>query len=531
MAVSLSIPRARAPKNAGVSAKVVNDFLAEAKNRDLEYHSLMVVRNGKVAVEWYNEPYNKDTTHMVYSVSKSFTSTAIGFAISEGLLSLDDKLLDFFPDYTPKKPDERFEKLTVRNLLRMSSGKQPSFLSDKAKIDWIEDYINSPWVFEPGEKFLYINENIFMLSAIINRVTGMCMRDYLEPRLFEPLGIDYPVWETDQNGIEAGGWGLYIKTEDLAKFMLCYLKGGKYKGQQIIPAEWVKEATSKQIDNSYNRPGTDSSVGYGYCFWMNKNGGCRADGMFSQFGITFPEHNAVVVVTASIPVEQDGLDCIWDFFPKAFEEMDDDEEIEFLPAVPPALSDHPAREEEINDRYIKFRKKILLDLIGFPVSVLPMAITYMMSDKAGNIDMVKFDFNGEECTFKWSEGDETNKIPLGMDGHYRYSTMTLGKTEFKVCSNATWIDDNSLLVSIRPIQTVGKRNLIFSFLPKDKVTMMPSSTPYTGDILASLGGFFDQIIPIKPVCEAFKKFIQLLPPLVEPKHHGKFIEGRKNDSK
>ncbi len=218
-----SIPRAKTPQSVGVSAKVVNEFFKNAQEKNLEYHSFMVIRNGKVAVEWYNEPFDKDTAHSVYSVSKSFTSTAIGFAVSEGLISLDDKVIDFFPEITPKKADPRFETLTVHNLLRMSSGKQPSFLSDKGKIDWIEDFINSPWVFEPGEKFLYINENIFMLSAIINKVTGMSMREYLRPRLFEPLGIDYPFWETNKDGIEAGGWGLYIKTEDLAKFILCYL--------------------------------------------------------------------------------------------------------------------------------------------------------------------------------------------------------------------------------------------------------------------------------------------------------------------
>ena len=264
-----AIERATKPSDVGVSSKVVNEFLTDAHKVGYEFHSLMVIRHGKVAVEWYNEPYNKDTPQAVYSVSKSFTSTAIGFAISEGLISLDTKLVDIFPDYPPKKPDARFEKLTVRNLLRMSSGKQPSFLSDKGKVDWIEDYINSPWKFEPGEKFLYVNENIFMLSAIINRVTGMSMREYLRPRLFEPLGIDFPFWETDRNGVEAGGWGLYLKTEDIAKLTLCYQQKGKYKGVQVIPEEWTVEATKKQIDNAQNRPGTDASFGYGYCFWKN----------------------------------------------------------------------------------------------------------------------------------------------------------------------------------------------------------------------------------------------------------------------
>lgn len=521
------IPRADSPKSVGVSANVVNEFLQEAVKKQYEFHSLMVIRHGKVAVEWYNEPYNKDTPQSVYSVSKSFTSTAIGFAISEGLISLDTKVVDIFPDYPPKKADERFEKLTVHNLLRMSSGKQPSFLADKGKIDWIEDFINSPWVFEPGEKFLYINENIFMLSAIINRVTGMSMREYLTPRLFEPLGIDFPFWETDRNGIEAGGWGLYIKTEDLAKLTLCYEQKGKYNGVQVIPEEWVEKATKKQIGNETNRPGTDASFGYGYCFWKNSidETSFRADGMFSQFGIGIPEYDAVVVVTSAITDETGCLDFLFKYFPRAFREEDESEKpVENSIVEPLYFSDRSPSESVIHNRYIKFRKKILLNLVGFQVSVLPMAVTYMLSDKPGNIDMVKFDFGEKECTMKWTEGTETNTITLGLDGRYRYSKITLGKIDFTVCSNAVWLDDNSLLVTIRPLQTVAKRNLIFEFRPKDKVIMLPSSSPSGAEILKNLDGFFEQVIPNKTILNLFNKALAYAPKLMEPKHYGRFIE-------
>ena len=527
MDTSKSIPRANSPKEVGVSSKIVKDFLDDASEMGYEYHSLMVIRHGKVAVEWYNEPYNKDTPQSVYSISKSFTSTAIGFAINEGLITLDTKLIDIFPDYPPKKPDERYEKLTVHNLLRMSSGKQPSFLSDKSKIDWIEDYINSPWVFEPGEKFLYINENIFMLSAIINRVTGMTMREYLTPRLFLPLGIAFPFWETDRNGVEAGGWGLYLKTEDIAKLTLCYLQKGMYNGVQVIPEEWTELATKKQIDNSYNRPGTDASCGYGYCFWKNSidESSFRADGMFSQFGIGIPEYDAVVVVTSSVTDETGCLKYLFNYFPRAFEEAEENEEQIVNTKVEPLFtSDRPATEKIINDRYIKFHKKLLLNLVGFPVSVLPMAVVYMLTDKPGNIDMVKFDFHEKECKMKWSEGLETNSITLGLDGHYRYSKITLGNIDFTVCANGLWIDDESLLVTIRPIQTVAKRNLIFEFRPKDKVIMLPSSSPSGGEILSNLGGFFEQMIPNKTILNLFNKVMAFAPRLMEPKHYGRFIE-------
>ncbi len=524
---NISIPRASSPKEVGVSTKVVSEFIKDAKQAGLEYHSLMVIRHGQVAVEWYNEPYNKDSAQSVYSVSKSFTSTAIGFAINEGLITLDTKVTDLFPDYPPKKDDARFEKLTVRNLLRMSGGKQPSFLADKSKIDWIDDFINSPWTFEPGEKFLYINENIFMLSAIINRVTGMCMRDYLEPRLFKPLGIDYPFWEADRNGVEAGGWGLYIKTEDLAKLTLCYLQGGKWNGEQVIPEEWAKEATKKQIGNDYNRPGTDSSFGYGYCFWKNSIGedSFRADGMFSQFGIGIPEYDAVVVCTSGIADETSSLDFIFKYFPRAFLEENEEETAITNSQVEPLFpSERAATENVIRNRYIKFRKKLLLNLVGFQVSVLPLAVTYMLTDKPGNIDMVKFDFDEVKCTMQWTEGLETNKISLGLDGRYHYSKITLAGMDFTVCANAIWLDDSSLLCTIRPIQTVAKRNLIFEFRPKDKVVMIPSSSPSCTEILGTLDGFFEQMIPNKAILKIFNKAMEYAPRIVEPKHYGKFIE-------
>ena len=228
--------------------------------------------------------------------------------------------------------------------------------------------MNSPWVFEPGEKFLYINENIFMLSAIINRVTGMSMREYLRPRLFEPLGIDFPLWETDRNGVEAGGCGLYLKTEDIAKLTLCYQQKGKFNGVQVIPEEWAIEATKKQIGNEYNRPGTDSSFGYGYCFWKNSidEDSFRADGMFSQFGIGIPQYDATVVVTSAVTDETGCLEYLFKYFPRAFEEVDEEETMVENTTVEPLFkSDRTEMENIIRDRYIKFRKKLLLNLQVF----------------------------------------------------------------------------------------------------------------------------------------------------------------------
>lgn len=241
----------------------------------------------------------------MYSVSKSFTSTAIGFAVEEGLLSLDAKVIDFFPEYHPAKPDEKLEKMTVRHLLTMTSGKNPSLLLDKTKDRWVKDFFDSPWISEPGKMFLYVSENIYMLCAILVRVTGISVTEFLTPRLYEPLGIPVPYWETDHHGVEVGGWGLMLPAEDFAKFTLCYAQNGVYEGRQVIPAWWVQEATSVHSDNSANRD-LDASAGYGYCFWQcgGAENTYRADGMFSQFGIVFKDYDAQLVINCAEVSEQ-----------------------------------------------------------------------------------------------------------------------------------------------------------------------------------------------------------------------------------
>lgn len=217
---AIKIPRAESPEAVGVSSGCIKEFIDDLKANNIEMHSLMVIRDGKVAVECYNHPFSANRPHSCYSVSKSVTSTAIGFAVSEGLISLDTLVVDIFPEYRENKKDSYLNQLNIRHLVSMCSGKNVDILKDKGKIDWLDNFMKSPWYAKPGTDFRYVNENIYVLSAIIHKVTGMCIRDYLQPRLFEPLGIDYPFWETDRNGIEAGGWGIYLKTEDIAKIML-----------------------------------------------------------------------------------------------------------------------------------------------------------------------------------------------------------------------------------------------------------------------------------------------------------------------
>ncbi|MBR3597282.1 MAG: serine hydrolase [Clostridia bacterium] len=527
---AISLPRVSSPEKAGVSGKIINEFMDAIESTGIEIHSFMVIRHGKVAAECFRAPFTPNRPHTMYSISKTVTATAIGIAIDENLLSLDDKVRDFFPEITEKIKDERLNRLLVRHLLTMTSGKDPSVFADKTKGSWAEYFFKAPWYNEPGEEFKYINENIYILSAIIKKVSGQCVRDFLKPRLFDVLGIDYPFWETDGEGIEAGGWGLYLKTEDLAKIMLVYSNKGLFGDTRIFSEKWAEFAPLKHADNSEEFD-SDAKVGYGCCLWRCAPfNGYRADGMFSQFGIVFQDYDAVLAVTSAVAEAQVCRDLLWKFFPRAFEEFDKGNispEEGLYDRLKSAVLEQADRmtdsylEEIIEGKTIHFRKKILLNIVGFPMSMLPLAVVYMTTDRAGNIDNVIFRFKKTDCTLTWDEGDENNTIPVGLDGRYRYGTMTLGGIEYKVCSTGLWVEGDRLVLQVRPIETIGKRTLDFKFKANGKVLMRPSSTPSVYSIAMNLAPGFKKMIGGGKFADGIVSLFRFAPNIIEPTHKGK----------
>ena len=526
------LERAKSPEEVGVSSKEIVEFLRDMKENKLEFHSFMVVKDGKVACELYRSPFNSETPHSAYSISKTVTAIAVGFAINEGLFSLDTRIVDVFPECIPEKVDGRIFKVTVRNLLTMTAGLSPNLLLDKNKIDWLKEYFKSPFYGEPGT-FRYVNENIFVLSAMICKLSGETLREYLLPRLFLPLGIEFPEWETNQDGIEAGGWGLSLKLEDLAKIMYCLSNNGKIEKKQIIPENWVLEMTEAHADTSICK-NIDTDKGYGYCVWRNGgNNSFRANGMFSQFGIVFPEENAVLVCFGAIASEQEARDCIWRHFPKAFVEPDKKakkpEYEDFYKIADEFKIDNPIvsirslQEAKLNNKTIEIKRKVLLNLIGFPVSVIPFTVTFLNGKKAGNIDNINFTFKENECLMSWCEGTEKNTVVCGMDGHLRYGDITLGGVKYKVCCYAEWDESDVLKVNIRPLETASKRKLKFTFVGTENVIMKPLSTPKVKDMAVSLVGAASEVIENDLVVKVMQKATKYVPWVLEPRHKGKLV--------
>jgi CubicO group peptidase (beta-lactamase class C family) len=330
------------PEAEGIPSSAILDFInaVEQHTHPLDaVQGFMLLRHGNVAAEGWWAPYGPESPHSLYSLSKSFTSTAIGLAVAEGRLTVEDPVLKFFPDDALSNPGKNLKAMRVRHLLSMNTGHRedttlPVFRNGDD--NWARVFLSLPIEYQPGTWFVYNTAATYMLSAIITQLTGETLLDYLRPRLLDPLGIENPTWETDPRGINLGGTGLHIKTEDIARFGQMYLQNGLWQGQRLVPEEWIAEATKTTSDTSNTQTNPDWAAGYGYQFWRCRHNAYRADGAFGQFCIVLPEQDAVLAMIGGVQNMQAVLDVVWEHL---------------LPAMQPrALPANPTACNELRDK-------------------------------------------------------------------------------------------------------------------------------------------------------------------------------------
>lgn len=327
---SPGLPRST-PEEQGVSSEALLGFVQAAEQRIDALHSFMLVRHGKVVAQGWWSPYAADEPHTLFSLSKSFTSTAVGLAVAEGKLSVYDPVLKFFPAEAPAAPCRNLELMRVRDLLRMSTGQRDEDLRTfpfQSSKDLVRVFLELPVPDKPGTHFVYNTAATYMLSAIVQKVTGQTVLEYLRPRLFEPLGFVNPTWEASAQGVSFGGFGLSARTEEIARFGQLYLQKGQWNGRQLVPAAWVDAATSLQTANGGSAD-SDWDQGYCYQFWRCTHGFYRGDGAFGQYCLVMPQYDAVLAVTAATKDMQGEINVVWDKLLPAFREK-------ALPADPDA---------------------------------------------------------------------------------------------------------------------------------------------------------------------------------------------------
>jgi CubicO group peptidase (beta-lactamase class C family) len=314
------LPRST-PEAQGIASEAVREFVEAADHIDT-LHSFMIVRHGRVIGEGWWKPEVADKPHVLHSLSKSFNSTAVGLAIAEGKLSLDDPVLKFFPADAPAEPSDNLKAMKVRDLLTMSCGHEtePKAVGGTPSV---KQFLAHPVPHLPGTHFQYNTMGSYTLSAIVTKVTGETVLDYLKPRLFEPLGIEHPDWQASSEGYSLGGSGLKLCTEDIAKFGQLYLQKGKLNGKQLIPEKWVELATIKQVPNEqegHAKIGVDWTQGYGFQFWRCTHNAFRGDGAAGQLCVVIPDKDAVIAITANTGNFQGEMNAIWDKLYPAFQD-------------------------------------------------------------------------------------------------------------------------------------------------------------------------------------------------------------------
>ena len=308
-----TLPR-RSPSAQGVDARGILSFLDALQIApDVETHSMMLLRHGAVVAEGWWAPYAAERPHLLYSLSKSFTSTALGFAVAEGLVGLDDTVLSHFPEWDADITDPRSRRIRVRHVAAMASGHRSDTIEAARAIDpddLVHGFLLIPPADEPGSVFAYNQPCTFSVAAIIQRAAGMPLTEYLRPRLLDPLGIGDVGWLTDPRGRELGWSGLHATTDAIAKLGQLYLQRGRWNGRQLLDPAWVDDATRSHIANP-DEPQPDWRQGYGFQFWIARHG-YRGDGAYGQFCVVLPEQDAVLAITGQSLDMQAVLDAAWE---------------------------------------------------------------------------------------------------------------------------------------------------------------------------------------------------------------------------
>jgi CubicO group peptidase (beta-lactamase class C family) len=436
------------PEEQGLDSEKLAEGLRSIQQKQIPIHSLMVIRNGQVVLDATFYPYDGNTLHSVASVTKSLTSTLIGIAIDQGKLSLSDRLVSFFPELTIANLDKRKNDITVRDLLSMSSGldcvnepNEPTVQAMEASPNWVQFGLDLPMANPPGKHWEYCGVGYHLLSAILEKATGMTALEFARQNLFAPLGIQEAVWPTDPQGVNLGAGNVRLSPVDMAKIGFLFIHGGVWEGKQVVSSEWVQEAIKKR----YNVPGGTDRYGYGWwssvdeeqmSFFAQGNGG--------QMINLNPGYNSIVVTTGG------GFhyDEVVSYILAAFLDPQN--------PLPP----NPAGVTELQ----QVLAQLPLPPATQPVPALPEIAneisgkTFLLEENPAGIASIRLDFNDpSQAAFQitFTDGSQSPSGAVGLDGVYRLTPgMNLDRPwhvfvdfqDLSVGLRGRWTDANTFLL-------------------------------------------------------------------------------------
>lgn len=445
------------PESQGVSSASISKFISAANVSGLQWHSFMLLRHGHVIAEGWWKPFDASYTHTLYSLSKSFTSTAIGLLVKEGKIKVDDPVTSFFPDELPAEINDNLRQMKIKNLLTMNTGHAEDTTPKmrEGRETWTKTFLSLPVEHVPGSHFLYNTGATYMLGAIVHKVSGEDLEKFLGSRLFQPLDITGYDWEKSPQGLSVAGWGLRLKIEDIAKFGQLYLQKGKWNGKEILPESWVDEATRYQT--SSNTGDSDWSQGYGYQFWRCKPGFYRGDGAFGQYCIVMPQHDAVLVVNSESWDMQKQMTIMWETLLPG---MTGD-------VLPENKNDQAQLKTDLGALTIPATRGIVSSSFTKKYN----GATIRFNGNEFGVTEVQLKFSGNDCVMTIKTAKENQVVKAGWEKwvtskeslRYMFAVGNRNPVPSKVAATATWIDDKTLQLNLKFVEAIHSDKITFQF--------------------------------------------------------------------
>ncbi len=474
------------PESQGVSSLAVKGLLDACEERGIELNSLMVIRHGcKIAEGWY-KPYGPEIPHAMHSFTKSVSAMAMGIAEEEGFLSLNDRVISYFPDKLPLHVSENLKEMTIEHLLTMTCGHEGETQSFMGKdgTDYARCFLEQDVTYKPGTHFAYNTLGSDMLGLILVKATGLQMTEFLKPRLFDPLGISGYSCTRTHEGFEHTGGGLFLRTEDMARLGQLYLDRGKWNGRQLVPEAFVDSATRSHIRqerNEWNK-GEELFAGYGYQLWLNTiPNSYRFDGFYGQLALVLPDQDMVVALTSSTMRIDTLLTLVWDCLLPSISDcpLPADEKAEralreklgHLEIIFTRSRKRSAREKEIGGKKIIFPHN--------DYSMIPENRVWLLEREgvpSRGIEECSFVFDGETCRMTFRENGKETVLPLGMEGVPLEGVLNTPGLERHILALGTWLNDAVLQVEWRHYMSANHRYIQFDFSGEEPLVTF-SETP------------------------------------------------------
>ncbi|MCR9064630.1 MAG: beta-lactamase family protein [Cytophagales bacterium] len=449
------------PESQGVDSQKLIDFVKAADSSGLEWHSFRILRHGNIIAEGFWEPFKSDYKHTLYSLSKSFTSTAIGFAVKEGLISVEDQVISFFPNELPEVIDYKLKSLKIKHLLTMNTGHDSGTMGlmreNEGNKTWVQSFLEQPLKHEPGTHFFYNTGATYMLGAIVHAKTSQNLEEYLKPRFFDKLEISDYDWEQSPEGLNTAGYGLRVKNEDIAKLGQFYLQNGTWGNEELLSAEWVEEASSKHTESQEGDG--DWSQGYGYQFWRCKPapGFYRGDGAYGQYCVIIPQYDMVIAVNSESFDMGKSMQIMWDH-------------------ILPAIKNDPLPENRESNKILNaLCSNLNIDTPkGLKSSSLAIEINsreYKIDDNSFGIESLTFDIAHDQGEMKILTEEGENILRFGMENWLTNEAFV--KNDFPIenrihvpsliAATATWLNENTLSITRKFVEAVHSDTLICLF--------------------------------------------------------------------